>query len=127
MPARILVMDDDDVLRFILVETLQSEGYEVFAVNNGDDGLLAMREKPFDLVVTDIIMPGREGIETIIELRRNYPRLKILAMSGGGLVAPSEYLDNARDFGADRTLQKPFKTSAFLAEVAALLADRTIG
>ena len=74
----------------------------------------------FDIVLTDIIMPGREGIETIIEIRKRWPDTKIVAMSGGGRIEPSTFLDLAKSFGADVILKKPFKQSALLEALASL-------
>ncbi|MEW5726067.1 MAG: response regulator [Thermodesulfobacteriota bacterium] len=109
--ARILVIDDDESLRKMLGQMLVKAGHEVRLARDGREGVLLFRQGPADLVITDILMPEKEGIETILELRREYPQVKILAISRGGTVDPGTYLNMARDLGADRTLGKPFSWS----------------
>ena len=82
--ARILLIDDSEDLRAMLGDELVAAGYEVTAVANGHAGLAAVREAHVDVVVTDIFMPERDGLETIAELRRDFPRIKVIAISGGG-------------------------------------------
>ena len=86
---------------------LEQEGYEIRTAKNGLRGLQSLRERVTDLVVTDLLMPEMEGIETILELRRDFPRVKIIATSGGGLLGPEDYLDSARQPGAHLTFVKP--------------------
>jgi CheY-like chemotaxis protein len=81
--ARILVIDDERIIRTIVKHALEEDGHEVIEAGDGEEGIQLYRKNPTDLVVTDIIMPRKEGIETIKELRRNYPDIKIIAMSGG--------------------------------------------
>ena len=106
---RILVIDDDDQFREMLRFMLEREGYEVNEGFDGEIGLNLQKEKPFDLAITDIIMPNKEGIGTIVDLRANYPDLKIIAISGGGRIVPNDYLKIAERLGAHGTLSKPFK------------------
>ncbi len=119
--GRILVIDDDPQIRALLKCFFEREGYEVAEGSNGQEGLLVYREKPADLVVTDLIMPEREGIETIIEFRREFPGVKIIAISGGGFIGPEEYLCLAQKFGAERTFAKPFMLNEVLMAVQELL------
>jgi len=106
--ARILVIDDDDHVRTMLRLTLEQAGYEILDAPNGKVGIDIYRESPTDLIITDLIMPEKEGVETIQELRRDYPAVKIIAISGGGRVSPEEYLPLAEMFGAQRVFSKPF-------------------
>ena len=106
---RILVIDDDDQFREMLHFMLEREGYEVHDAPDGEIGLNLQKEKRFDLIITDIIMPNKEGIGTIVDLRTNYPDLKIIAISGGGRIVPNDYLEIAQRLGAHRTLSKPFE------------------
>ena len=108
MSAHILLIDDDpDALR--TTEILLSHlGYLVETARNGREGLRKFRAKTPDMVLTDIIMPDTEGIETIMELRRLQPNMKIVAMSGGGLMNKSSLLDITLRLGANQTLAKPF-------------------
>jgi DNA-binding response OmpR family regulator len=108
--ARILVIDDDEEVRQMLRRILEHDGHEVEEAANGDLGIRAFKANPADLVITDIIMPDKEGIETIRDLHRAYPDLKII----GGRVGPSDYLHAARMLGAKRTFTKPFSRQEIL-------------
>jgi DNA-binding response OmpR family regulator len=120
---RILVIDDDDMLKAMLRKLLSKAGYEVAVAENGIDALRLQQEKPADLILTDIIMPEMEGIETIREFCKKYPATKIIAMSGGGRIDPDQYLTIARRLGAQRTFVKPFKSAEILAAVSELLQE----
>jgi len=100
---------------------LETEGHEVMEASSGKPGLEIQREKAADLVITDIIMPGQEGIETIVQLRREFPETKILAISGGGKIGPEEYLLLATELGAQKALSKPFRREELLDAVRDLL------
>jgi DNA-binding NtrC family response regulator len=119
--ARVLVIDDEEEIRAILRDILEAEGHEVLLAEDGDRGIALHRARPADLVITDIFMPGKEGIETILELQEGFPGLKIIAMSGGGLLQTLEYLRAARTLGAVRALVKPFDHDALLATVREVL------
>jgi DNA-binding response OmpR family regulator len=118
---RILVIDDDDQVRLMLQIALEKSGFEVLTAENGKIGLAMFREQSADLIVTDIIMPEQEGIETIVELRRDFPDTKIIAISGGGKVSPESYLTMADALGASRTFSKPLDMDEFLEAVQKLL------
>jgi|SRR5919197_6153057 DNA-binding response OmpR family regulator len=119
---RILVIDDHTEIRELLRVTLEAAGYDVAVAPNGREGLEIQRRRPAELVITDIFMPEQEGLETIQELREQTPRPKIIAMSGGGRLGTLEYLPAAREFGADRTLDKPFDCEAMLTAVREMLS-----
>jgi CheY-like chemotaxis protein len=112
------------IMRVVLAEALTEAGHEVVQAGDGMDGLKLAKEGAFDLVITDMIMPVKDGIETIIELRRDYPQLPILAMSGGGRLHADTYLELAGQFGVARTIAKPFRPEELVAEVASLLESR---
>jgi YesN/AraC family two-component response regulator len=106
--ARILIIDDDALVRQVLKDWLEPRGHEVIEAENGNVGLALFRENPAELVITDIVMPDKEGIETIRELRRDFPDAKIIAVSGGGQLMPgSTCLTLAEGLGVQRTLAKP--------------------
>lgn len=107
MALRVLVIDDDDQVRGMLCEMLKNAGYEAMDADNGRTGLNQLRQAPCDILITDIFMPEKEGIETIIEARREFPHLKILAVSGGSPLMPTDFLATAKIVGAHMTLQKP--------------------
>ena len=118
--ARILIIDDDVQILKMLRKMLELEGHEVVDAADGNKGLKLYRDAPTDIIITDIIMPEKEGIETIIELRREFPEVKIIAMSGGGNAGPEEYLHMAKGLGAQRTLTKPFENEELLEAIGAL-------
>ena len=119
--ARIILIEDSNYLRGILKKTLEYEGHEVFEAQDGKAGERLYREEHAELVITDIVMPNKDGIETIIELRRDFPGIKILAISGGGRLKSECYLDMAKSLGAHDTLGKPFKQKDLLESVRKLL------
>ena len=122
--ARILIIDDDDQFRAMLRTMLEKAGYnDIEEAANGSIGVKLIRQHPFDLVITDIIMPDKEGIEMITELSRDYPGIKIIAMSGGGKIDPQGYLEMAKHLGASRTLAKPFKHSDLIEVLQELLNE----
>ena len=121
--SHILVIDDDSQVRLMLRKILESEGYTVTDASVGKEGIECYRENQADLIITDIIMPEKEGIETIIELKKEYPDVKIIAMSGGGKISADNYLETAKIFGASRIMEKPFTQQAMVSIVKELLED----
>lgn len=119
--SSILVIDDDASVREVLGEMLRLEGHEVTIAENGVEAIPMLTLRRFDLVITDLIMPEKEGIETISEIRRTDTAIPILAISGGGRLGPSDYLETARYIGADATLAKPFARQELLTTIDALL------
>lgn len=111
---RILVVDDEAQIRTMLTQMLELEGYTVHAAENGEEGLALVGRYAFDLVITDMIMPVKDGLKFIMELIRDYPDLKILAISGGGAIKAERYLTMAGYLGDIATLEKPFKREVLL-------------
>ena len=122
--ARILIIDDDDPLRHMLCQALEQAGYETVEARDGQEGLEHFRATPADLIITDILMPGKEGLETIMELRRAIPGVKIIAISGGGQTGNMTFLEVARYLGAQRALQKPFELRELLKAVHEVLESQ---
>jgi DNA-binding response OmpR family regulator len=120
---RILVIDDDEQIRNMLRIMLQNEGYDVECAPEGKVALVLFSHSPFSLVITDIVMPEKEGLETIMELKQQHPGVKIIAISGGGRVNPGHYLDGARALGAEFTFTKPVKLDRLLSAVRVLLKN----
>ena len=106
--ASILIIDDDETLRTTLARALEIFGHNVRQAADGNEGVAAYRAAPADLVITDIVMPEKEGLDIIRELRHDYPALRIIAMSGGLAYDPKLYLHMAARFGATAVLAKPF-------------------
>lgn len=121
MMQRILIIDDDHHILLMVKKMLERAGFEVDLASNGNEGLELFKRMPLDLVITDIIMPEKEGLETIREMKRLSPDLKIIAMSGGGKVTSDNYLNTARIFGATRILAKPFSQKEMVSAVKDLL------
>jgi len=126
---QILLIEDNAALRQMLTEALVEAGYSVTTAANGEEGCQLYRKYKFKLVITDIFMPDKEGLETIRELKEINPELDIIAMSGGG--TRSFYagspgaelaLKAAQRLGAGRVLNKPFKLSLLIDMVSELTA-----
>ena len=116
-------MDDDELLREALRVVLEGAGYEVVDASDGEAGLRLQRERPVDLVLVDIFMPERDGLEVIKALRAESPQVKIIAVSGGGRTGQIEVLSAAAAFGAARTLLKPFEPRELLKTIRELLGE----
>ena len=106
--TRVLVVDDDAGIRNFVRMLLELEGYEVATVANGNEALEEQRRDPAAIILTDIFMPDAEGMETIVQLREEFPEAKIIVMSGGGSYRGADYLALARELGAVKSLKKPF-------------------
>ncbi|MCK4486272.1 MAG: response regulator [Desulfobacterales bacterium] len=119
--AKILIIDDEEQVRLYLRKILEPEGHEVEEASDGKVGIRLYREEPADLIIMDIFMPEKEGFETIRELRRDYPDVKIIAISGGGKRVDLEILPMAKRFGALRALAKPFTRQEMLDAVQEVL------
>ncbi len=104
--ARVLIIDDEESLRTLLRHVLEGSGHTVQEAADGREGLTLFRESPADVVVTDILMPDTDGMATTLELTREYPDVKVIAMTGE--YGDRNFLDVAKRFGAHRTLLKPF-------------------
>ncbi len=120
---RILVIDDEESIREMLRAMLEREGYDVLDASNGAEGIKLCVNDPADLIITDIIMPEKDGMETIVEIRREFPDTKIIAISGGDRVEPGAYLEMAKKLGAQDTFTKPFEREAMLAAVRNLVGE----
>jgi CheY-like chemotaxis protein len=111
---RVLLIDDELMVRKIVRKMLERVGHEVVDVENGRMGLDRLERAPFDLIVTDIIMPDVEGIEVLMTVRERHPSIAVVAMSGGGRMGNVDFLEVARKLGAAATLEKPFTQDALL-------------
>ena len=122
-PSRstILIADDDPTVRTIAAELLLAEGHQVLFAEDGDEALQIIASQPVDLVVLDMLMPNKDGLETILELRRRQSEVRILAISSGGSMDIDSLLKPALAFGADRVMPKPLRISIFASTVAEML------
>jgi CheY-like chemotaxis protein len=121
MPS-ILVVDDEDQIRHLIRETLEQAGYQVTEARDGKEAVLQCRLAPADLIIMDILMPDQDGLETTTTLRREFPHVKVIAITGGSdMIGTLNFLDVAKMLGAHRTLQKPFEMKALLDAVHAEL------
>jgi len=116
----ILLIDDEKPFRAVIKQVLTRAGYDVVEAANGVEGITRFYEQPTDMIITDIIMPEKEGIETIIELKKAHPEVKLIAMSGGGWYGTDIDFDMAKRLGA-RTLDKPFALQELLDVISELL------
>ena len=109
MPEKgnVLILDDDDFVRETICEVVEGFGYRIEAAKDGAAALAAIRKEPPDILITDIIMPGISGLEVIAEIRKNFPEVKIIAISGGGGAKGSDNLSEAAKLGSDWIIPKP--------------------
>lgn len=119
----VLLVEDDDQVRMLLKTNLISAGYEVSEAPNGAGAGAMYKQRRPDLVVTDVLMPDKDGLELIMELRRTDPSVRILAISGGGKTDSESHLKIAQKLGAKQTLAKPFGNDAFLEAVRLALEE----
>lgn len=125
MPA-VLVLDDNEAYRNLITEVLTLAGFDVCAISNGRRVPALLRERRFDLIITDIVMPERDGLETLTELRYSHPRLPVIAISGDVPLNTDLYLTLAKKLGATRVLAKPFKMDELVAAVREVLVASNI-
>ena len=121
--ARILIIDDEPQIRSMLTLMLERVGYEIVEAPDGVAGIKIYRQHPADLIITDLIMPNKDGIGMIIDLKKEFPDVKIIAMSGGGLNKPDGYLKGAKKLGAACTLTKPIDREEMLKAVREILKE----
>ena len=121
--GRILVIDDDPAMRGSMRRILERDGHDLREAGDRAEGLRLFRAEPADVVVTDVLMPGKEGMETIVELREEAPDVRILVVSGGGTMLGESTLSDAQALGADASLAKPFTVDQLRSAVAVLLTQ----
>jgi CheY-like chemotaxis protein len=110
---RVVVIEDDDLVRDTVIGILNTAGHQAVPAADGVEGLKILRKGDYDAVITDIMMPRKEGIETIMEIRREQPEMRIMAISGGS-PGSADFLQWAEKLGADAVLSKPFSVQQFL-------------
>ncbi len=120
-PCSILVVDDEPGIRELLCLMLEAAGHSVVSAEDGIQAPKVLAAQPIQVVITDLLMPERDGLEFITEIRKKFPSVKIIAMSGGGHIARDSYLRIAKNFGAHVLLEKPFSQSGVLGAIEAVL------
>ncbi len=123
MSAQILVVDDEELVRQALRHVLEPEGYLVVEAPHGGIAMDILRKQPIDLVILDLLMPEQEGLETILKMRCHSPKIKIIAISGGGRFGMTYLLDMAEKLGANSGLTKPLSRQELLVTIRKLLTD----
>jgi two-component system, chemotaxis family, chemotaxis protein CheY len=118
---KILIIDDDDQMRLFMETALKETGAQIHTASDGDAGVKTFQQTAPQLVICDLFMPQKEGLETIKDIRRLNPHTKIIAISGGSRLTPSSFLPIAKRMGADKTLAKPFGKNTLLQAVNELL------
>ena len=119
---KILIIDNDDHFRRMLCEYLARHGFETNEAASAQSAMQLWRTRPYDMVITDIIMPDTDGFEVIIDVRKDLPNASIVAMTGGGRLGPEYFLPIAQTLGADRAFTKPFNMEDFVNAIKELLA-----
>lgn len=120
---RILLIDDDPAIRAVFKEYLEGRGYDVDVATDGKEGLSALNARKPDLVITDVMMPEKDGVEVVLELRESHPDLPVIAISGGMRIAPLDFLPMIKKFGAYRVFYKPVDPEELLSAVREMLAE----
>jgi DNA-binding response OmpR family regulator len=123
----ILLVDDEAGIRRLAARAVAAAGGESYGAANGVQALVLLERFPIDLAVVDILMPQKEGIETIMELKPRWPSVKVIAISGGGRLGAEEFLALASQIGADATMKKPLSFKDLVAMIAFLLDHETAG
>lgn len=118
---KVLIIDDDKQICAFLSRSVELAGFSSVTASDGRVGQQILEEQFFDLVITDLIMPEKEGMETITFIRKNFPKTRIIAISGGGRIGPETYLPAALELGADRAFAKPFAMDDLIAAAKELL------
>ena len=122
---KVLVIEDDEAVQKFICKILVSAGHTVVTAGNGREGLAEIKNNnDVSIVITDLLMPEKEGIETIADIKKLWPYIKILAISGGGVIDPEFYLMNASALGANLTLKKPFTRPELLSAIENLSARK---
>ncbi len=122
--AKILLVEDDDLVRDMLVQMLQRATHEVLSAANGEEAIEILRKVEPDILVTDLIMPKKSGITLISEVKNKHPKMEIIAISGGGRLDPTGYLDLSESLGASVSFEKPIDKAALLMAIDLLLHTR---
>lgn len=120
---KILVIDDELQVREILQQMLEKKNYSVLLAEDGEEALEICKDHDLDLMIVDIVLPNKSGLDIIKEVKRVYPDMKIIAISGGHMIGPKRYLDNAKTFGADRFFEKPFSSGEILGAIEELVTQ----
>jgi DNA-binding NtrC family response regulator len=122
--GHILIIDDDEQLRKMIRKTMEQAGHRVDELENGSKAMERYCENHYDVIITDIIMPEKEGVETIIEICSVYPEAAIIAMSGGGRISSTDCLSMAGNLGARYVFSKPFERKQLLQAVEEIISSR---
>lgn len=119
--ARVIVIDDQEPIRRIVRRALENDGHEVLEASDGEVGMELLERAPADVVITDIFMPGMDGIQTLREIRKRFPTIKVIAMSGGDSTGLLDLRQDAELLGALKSIQKPFNARDIVEVVRSVL------
>jgi len=121
--SRILIIDDDPSIRLVFKRYLEGHGYDVETASNGNEGLSHLQNSLPNLVITDVMMPEKDGLEVVLELRNRHPDIPVIAISGGMRIAPMDFLPMIKKFGACKVLYKPVELDDMLAAIREQLGE----
>lgn len=126
--VKILVVDDEPSVCSMMVAMLEPDGYDMIAADSGVEAVDVCKEVPVDLIITDIVMPNKNGIDLIMQVKKEYPGIPVIAISGGGGIAGRfDYLEIAKLVGADNILKKPFEIEELRSAVSNVIKNRETG
>jgi DNA-binding response OmpR family regulator len=120
---RILIVDDEQLVCNILTKILEKDGHQVVGVERGNTALETFRKNPFDLVITDLMLPDRGGLDVVWELHRDFPETRFIVTSGSGHLLEEDFITKAKDVGADEVLLKPFRPTQLIEKVHSILCQ----
>jgi DNA-binding NtrC family response regulator len=121
--ARILVIDDQESIRHVVRRALEQDGHEVFDASDGEVGMEILESQSFDVVITDIFMPGQDGIVTLRQVRKRFPKVKVIVISGGDSTGMMDLREDAEMLGAVKSLQKPFNARELMDVVKSVVGS----
>jgi DNA-binding NtrC family response regulator len=122
--ARILIIDDEIGMRTVIGQALKKAGHEIVLASDGKEGMEQHHLKPLDLIITDLFMPEQDGLETIIAFKKSFPKIPVIAISGGSVLS-ADMLAVAQKLGANEILEKPFSSKSLLSVVEKTLKEET--
>ena len=120
--AQVLIVDDDLQIRKVFSKLIEAEGHKVWVAEDGNQGLKELAKRPIDLIISDILMPDKDGLEMIDEVKKTYPNIKIIAISGGGQISSKEYLNLANHMGVVKSIPKPIMRNELIKTIKEVLA-----
>jgi YesN/AraC family two-component response regulator len=120
MQKKILIVDDEEIILFGIKAIIEKHNFKVDVASNGIQGIALLSQQAYDILITDIIMPEKDGIELIRYTKKLFPNIRIIAISGGGRITDEDHLKKAKELGCDFVIEKPFSSQELIKAIHAL-------